>query len=48
VLGVYWEEVLWENGRLAEEEVAGVCEEGVCLITHDNQPGDTIPIVLKP
>ena len=36
---VYWEGVLWENGGVAEEEVEGVCAEGVCLITHDNQPG---------
>jgi hypothetical protein len=39
MFGVYWERVLWEDGGVAEEEVEGVSEEGVCLITHDNQPG---------
>jgi hypothetical protein len=27
---------------VAEEEVEGVSEEGVCLITHDNQPGGVL------
>jgi len=36
---VYWERVLSEDGGLAEEEMEGVFEEGVCLITHDNQLG---------
>jgi len=31
MFGVYWEGVLWEDGRLAEEEVEGISEEGVCL-----------------
>jgi hypothetical protein len=31
MLEVYGERVLWENGRLTEEEVEGVSEEGVCL-----------------
>jgi len=28
---MYWERVLWEDGGVAEEEVEGVSEEGVCL-----------------
>jgi len=29
MLGVYWKEVLSEDGGLAEEKVEGVSEEGV-------------------
>jgi len=29
---VYWKEVLSEDGKLAEKEVEGVFEEGVCLV----------------
>ena len=28
---MYWERVLWEDGGVAEEEVEGISEEGVCL-----------------
>jgi len=28
---VYWEEILWENGGMAEEKVEGVFEEEVCV-----------------
>jgi hypothetical protein len=31
MLEMHREEVLWEDERLAEEKVKGICEEGVCL-----------------